>query len=116
MLPKHYRLNLEDEINFVLKKGRRASTPFFAVSCVFVKGDEGKRFGFLVSKKVSNKTTARNLIKRRMRAVVAKNLSTCRAGTRCIFIARPQSLGADYVRLESEMLRSMKTLGIMANY
>lgn len=111
MLPKRYRLNLEKDINFVLKSGRRASSPLFALCCVSTEGDQRKRFGFLVSKKVSNKAAGRNLVKRRMRQIVAKNLPACQPGTACVFLARPKSLTADYASLEAEILRSMRALG-----
>lgn len=115
MLPRHHRLNLEKEINFVLKTGRRANSPLFALSCVFSLKDQEKRFGFLVSKKVSNKTTDRNLVKRRLRQIVAKNLSACSPGVACVFLARPKSLGADYAELQAEVLRGLKTLGVLKN-
>jgi ribonuclease P protein component len=115
MLPKKHRLNLEKEINFVRKFGRRISSPFFVLSCVVNPKDQRIRFGFLVSKKVSNKTTDRNLVKRRLRQIVANNLSACSPGVACVLSARPESLTADYEALQTAVLTSFKTLGILKN-
>jgi len=112
MLSKKNRLNKEKDINYVLRLGRRSSNPLFSASCIFLKGDE-KRFGFLVSKKVSNRTTKRNLVKRRMRNVCAKLLFQCRPGISCLFIARPKSLAASYDLLEKEMVKSLSGLGAL---
>lgn len=112
MLAKKNRLNKEKDINYVLRAGRRNSNPLFSASCHFSKGDE-KRFVFLVSKKVSNRTTKRNLVKRRMRNICAKLLPRCRRGVSCLFIARPKSLSADYSQLENEMLKSLRDLGAL---
>ena len=62
------------------------------------------RFGFVVSKKVSNKTTVRNLVKRRLRYAIAKHLRAIKPGFDCVFLAKPKLAREDYAVLEREVL------------
>ena len=103
MLPKIYRLHLKKDITLVLKKGRRFSGKFTTLFC-FSNGKNISRFGFVVSKKISKKTTRRNLIKRRLRSVVYKSLPKARKGYDYLFLAKPAALNKKYSELENEVL------------
>lgn len=64
MLKKEYRLS-----SFLLNNPKQFSTPFFNVKF----GKNGKslnRFAFVVSKKVDNRATARNELKRKVRSCI----------------------------------------------
>jgi len=72
MLPKDNRLTQKKDIDFVFKNGKTTKSDFLIFK--FLKNHLNKtRVGFIVSKKVSNKSTKRNLIKRRLRKAVLDN-------------------------------------------
>ncbi|MBI4054211.1 MAG: ribonuclease P protein component [Candidatus Doudnabacteria bacterium] len=105
MLPKTNRLNKEREIIQVLRTGNRKSGRLLtAVSAASLK--PYPRIGFLVSKKVSNKTNQRNLVKRRLRYIVAQFLASLNPATNSLLIART---GANLVPF-SELKREAKSL------
>lgn len=69
MLPKKSRLAKKKDIDFVFKKGKALNSDFLIFK--FLKNQINEnRFGFIVSKKISNKAAKRNLVKRRLRAAV----------------------------------------------
>lgn len=116
MLPKEHRLNQEQDINRVMRTGKRVSCAYFLLACILFSENKQKRFGFLVSKKVSGKTTQRNLVKRRMRQIVSKQLKLCRPGIACVFIARQKILEAGYAALEEQMEHKLRSLGILKSH
>lgn len=73
MLPKKNRLTQKKDFDFVFKNGKTVRSTFLLFK--FLKNHISEtRFGFIVSKKISNKATKRNLVKRRLRGAVS-NLS-----------------------------------------
>lgn len=69
MFPQAQRLGSSQDIFFVLRKGRRCAAP--AVTCSFVeKSATLGRVTVIVSTKVSKKAVTRNLLKRRVRAIL----------------------------------------------
>lgn len=62
----------------------------------------GRRFGFVVGKKVG-KAVARNRVKRRLRAACCECLPNLSDGFDAVFVARKNAAEADYHRLLQEM-------------
>jgi len=79
VLSKENRLKKKSDFDFVFSKGRGFGGDF-----LFLKTS---RFGFVVSKKVSNKAVIRNKIKRRMSEVVRSNLIKIKEGMDIVIIA-----------------------------
>lgn len=115
MLPKQFRLTQDREISAVLRRGRRKSTNNLSVICAASRYPV-PRFGFLVSKKVSNKANQRNLAKRRLRHIVGKRLQDFHPGYDCVLVARPKILQTDYQDLERELLKCLFELGLTDNH
>lgn len=67
MLPKQNRLSKNDDFKEVFKKGRYVSGNFISLKVKKTEQDHS-RFGFLVGQKIAKKATARNKIKRQLRA------------------------------------------------
>ena len=61
------------------------------------------RFGIIVGAKVSKQATERNLIKRRIRAIIAKYSAKVKAGYDIIFITRPSIKNKKYIELEEQI-------------
>ena len=67
MLSKTYRLARARDFDRVYKKGQRLKIDNLQISYLKTK-NEATRLGFVVSKKVSNKASRRNYLKRLLRA------------------------------------------------
>lgn len=102
MLPSNHRLNQEKDVGRVLRRGSRTSSSNF-IFLYLLNGQKSSRFTFLVSKKVSNKANKRNLVKRRLRHIIGKNLKTMAGGRDCVLIAKKSILLENYHDLEAEI-------------
>lgn len=71
-------------------------------------GDNETQFAFVVSKKVSKISPRRNLLKRRGRAVVKKNLSLFLPGNIYFFFFKKNTTNLSLVELEEEILSLLK--------
>lgn len=69
---------------------------------------EPSRFGFIVSKAVGN-AVARNLVKRRLRAVAAESLERVGDGYDVVVRALPQSAGASWLELAGDTRAALGT-------
>jgi ribonuclease P protein component len=114
MISNPHRLHLEKDILAVMRKGRRYSGEFATLFCL-PNRKKISRFGFVVSKKISNKTTRRNQVKRRMRAAASKIRGMTRVGYDCLLIAKPKILGWDYQCTEQEITILFNKAGILLN-
>jgi len=64
------------------------------------------RFGFVVSKAVGGAVT-RNLVRRRLKAIVERRLAEGFVGADVVFRALPASAAAPFAELEREVTRSL---------
>jgi ribonuclease P protein component len=88
MLPLKNRLRKKTDIEKVFKKGKGFKEDLLILKKV--KNDsEESRFGFIVSQKVSKKASARNKIKRRLKALVEKRLKNIVPGVDVLIMAVP---------------------------
>lgn len=71
------------------------------------------RFGFLVSNKVSKKATARNLIKRRLRAAAAGFMGVSRGSYDVVVLTKPSAVGMSYKELAAELGLLLKRTNIV---
>lgn len=100
MLPRTLRLRGGRDFEAVYASGRRS---FFALlGCHVLYGPDPdrrpSRFGFVTSRKVG-KAHVRNLVRRRMRAVVASMQAYLAPGARVILVARPAAATATQAEL-----------------
>lgn len=73
MLPKKHRLTKVEDFQKVLKTGRRVWNKYFVLKYLWSDSRQESKFGIIVSKKVSKKSTDRNKIKR----VLRENVRRC---------------------------------------
>ena len=99
MLPKINRLTKKKDFEVVFKKGRSIKNGFLVCKILESQLPES-RFGFVVSKKVSNKATVRNKVKRRLRDVVHARLKNTKAGIDVIIIALPGIEKKEYLQIQ----------------
>lgn len=101
VLKKINRLGGRKEFEEVKAKGRVSQYGSFGV----VKAredDEEKKFGVVVSKRISKKAVERNKIRRVIMEAVRKRLGEIRGGSRWIFLVKRNILGKRTEEIERE--------------
>jgi len=109
VLKKINRISSRKEFLEIKNKGKIISSSLFGAICLV---DETKeiKFGFVISKKISKRAVDRNKIKRRMCEVLVKKLDKFRSGTKIVFLAKKNLLGAGIEGIEKEIEKLIKTL------
>lgn len=87
MLPKQNRLRKKKDFEKVLKEGRWITNSLLFLKWTF-NNLKVSRFGFVVSKKISKKSTLRNKIKRRLREIIRRELPKIKTGIDGVFISK----------------------------
>ena len=107
-LPPWRRLRNTRDFARVERQGVRSGNDLIAVT---VRPGPG-RLGFVVSKKVDKRAVGRNLVKRRLRAILATHkpmFMRQRAPTLDVIVtARPESLRADFLTLQAATLSALR--------
>jgi len=85
MLPSRYRLKKNKDFQRVYKEGEGFREDFLFLK-VLSNNLENSRIGIVVGKKVSNKATERNLIKRRLRGAARERMSDIKDGLDIIIV------------------------------
>jgi len=88
MLSKPNRLKQKKDIERVIKRGEGFKEKFLVLKTVKNNLSQS-RFGFIVSKRVSNKASVRNKIKREMREIARKRIKSLKLGRDNLFITLP---------------------------
>lgn len=107
MLKRENRIRLKKEFAEIKEKGRVLYSPLFGF-LTWKKDDDLKKFGFIVSKKISKRAVDRNKIRRRLADVVCKNLDMFEGGSRLVFLTKQEILGKKTEEIEKEVLKFLK--------
>ena len=86
MLKKINRISSQKEFGEVKSKGKIRQYPYFGLIEYF--GESGKKFGFIISKKISKKAVMRNKIKRKICEELRNKLDKFDEGFRGIFLIK----------------------------
>lgn len=113
MLPPENRLKKEKEIKRALagKIAAGGAALFLRAAATDL---PAARFCFVVSKRVSKKAPARNLVKRRLRAAAAALMGRITPGFDCAVIARPGAEKKTYRELAAEMEKILAKSRLLA--
>ena len=97
MLPFKNRLTKKKDFEFVFRFGERYYAPSGINMYIKEKGNrnDGSRFGFIVSKKVSKKAVNRNKLKRWLRDIVKVNLSKISNSFDVVVVLNPKLFKSD---------------------
>jgi ribonuclease P protein component len=95
-------------------KGKSFDTPFFKAVFLNDNSQSQSCFGFVISKKVSGLAVERNRLKRMFSETISRNLSKVNQGYRVLFLVKKSCL-EDKGGVSCLILKSLKTLGILAN-
>lgn len=100
MLPRHERLRRRKDFLACYQEGKVYAQAHLVL---YVRPQaSGRRFGFVVGKKVG-KAVVRNRVKRRLRAACRECLPNLSDGFDAVFVARKNAAEADYHQLLREM-------------
>ena len=105
--PQGARIKRSVEFRQIQKTGRRIRSRFLVV-CFCETSQKTSRFGLTVSRKVGNAVT-RNRVKRWLRESIRKNRHDV-SSLDVVFIARPAAARAGQARIESDVLRSFRSM------
>ncbi len=114
MLPKKHRLLAEKDFTRLFRGGRQ-----FNARCLTLKairnGLAESRFGFAIGVKVAKRAVQRNLLKRRLREIVRKDLPATSAGYDLVFMARPGATSLSFPELEAMVADLLAKSGLARN-
>lgn len=99
MLKKRNRISKSRDFR-VAFRGRAAENDFLKIRWR-ANNTRQTRFGFIVSKKISNKATQRNLIKRRLRSAAALVLNYIKEGLDIVIWPKPSLHQINFQTLQS---------------
>lgn len=100
MLPRHERLRRRKDFLACYQEGKAVAQAHLVL---YVRPQpSGRRFGFVVGKKVG-KAVVRNRVKRRLRAACRECLPNLTDGFDAVFVARKNAAEVDYRQLLREM-------------
>ena len=91
MLKKINRIGNRKEFLEIKSKGEMKYSPIFGL-LILKKDDDLKKFGFIISKKISKRAVDRNKIKRYLSEGVKRNLENIKTGTRGVFLVKREIL------------------------
>ncbi len=103
MLAKENRLKKEKEIKRVLREGKSYKSRSLLLKVLKKETTDEPRFGFIVSKKVSSKASARNKVKRRLREAVRPFLPDLKQGLDAVIIAFPEAGERSFEEIKQEV-------------
>jgi len=111
MLPKVNRLAKNKDFQVAFKKGKGFNEKF--VFLKIVKNNFAfSRFGFVVSNRVSKKSTTRNKIKRQLSHIIYPNLARIKSGYDVIIGVRPEIKNKKYPEIEKAIKKILLISGL----
>jgi ribonuclease P protein component len=113
MLPRKHRLSADKDVTRVLRKGRAVFTNLVGVKAA--PNDIGVvRTAVVVSTKVHKRATERNLIKRRIRAVLANLIPEIKAPVDIVIMAQNEAIGRKQADMGAALEYCFKKLGLLS--
>ncbi len=111
MYRSEHRLRKSADIERLFKSGRSLLSPVFSLK--MARNSLGiTRVAIIVGTKVHKRAVRRNLVKRRMRAVMAELLPQLKPGIDLAISARSQALGLELPRMKEELFFLLKKAGL----
>jgi len=111
MLPKKQRLT-KNQVDFVFRKGKSASTCLFIAKC-FPNKINSNRFCVVVSKKIDNRATERNHLRRQIYEAIripTKILSVHNRNLDCIIIVKQKNKTSNFSEIKKGIIQLFKRL------
>lgn len=111
MLERKRRLTKNGSFVYMHKNGKNINGKNLYINYLPTNA-KTNRFGFVVSNKIG-KANVRNLVKRRLRAIVRENMSNISSKNNYILIAKEEIASLDYASLKAEVLSLFEKGGFL---
>ncbi len=118
MLPKQNRLTKKKDFDVVFKGGESVKNGFLI--CKVLKNPstssgqaKESRFGFVVSKKISNKATVRNKVKRRLRDAVSAHLKGIKKTADVVILTLPGIEKKEFAEIQEMVNGALKKASLI---
>ncbi|MEA3449834.1 MAG: ribonuclease P protein component [Patescibacteria group bacterium] len=109
MYSKKYRLSNKKDFDRVWQSRQSAYLKLLGVK-ITGNNEENNRFGVIVSTKISKKAVIRNKIKRRIRAVIKKELEKLKIGYDIVIFSQKAIVDSSYKEIETELTQIFNKL------
>lgn len=106
-MKRENRIRSKREFLEIKNKGRVLYSPLFGF-LIYKKDDNLKKFGFVVSKKISKKAVKRNQIRRRLSEIIRNKIEKVENGTRIVFLTKQEILNKKKAEIEKEIDKFIK--------
>ncbi len=113
MLPRKHRLTADKDVTRVLRKGRAVFTNLLIVKALSNEG-LGTRTAVVVGTKVHKRAVKRNLVKRRIRALLARFIPMISANVDMAVMAQPEAVDRTQADLGNALEYCLKKLRILS--
>ena len=113
MLKKINRLKKRYQFQYIYKEGKFISEKAVTLHYVASK-TKNIKIGFAVTKKIGH-AIKRNLIRRRLREIMKKNLPLLKQNYNIIIVAKEQIIETEFINLEKQILNLLKKADLL-NY
>ncbi len=111
MFPKNQRITKKSDFNLIYKKGRVFYSENLSLR-ILKKNSNINRFAVIVSKKVSNKATKRNKLKRRLRELLKKYENRLPKGVDMVIYTKKELLELNFKELEKNIKKILTKIKI----
>lgn len=112
MLSKENRLKKKKDFEKVFKQDKGFRQNFLFLKMIENDSNE-TRFGFIVSKKISNKAVVRNKVKRQLREIVRQKLGQIKKGFDVALVALPGIEEKDFEEIRESIDKLFKKAKIL---
>ena len=113
MLARQYNLKGKDNFENVEKKGKIYQSESFGLAYIKREDNEGSKFGFVISKKISGEAIHRNRIKRAMAESVRFSLTDIKNGYDFVFLAKQACIRKSTDEIMKEVRNSLEKAGFI---
>lgn len=107
MLKRESRVNLKKDFENIFKIGKYSSGQFIGFK-VAKKNFSDRRYGIIISKKISKKAVIRNRLKRQIRDIIEKEDINLKQGFDSILIPRKDILNKTFAETRNEIKEQLK--------
>ncbi|HCQ33930.1 MAG TPA: ribonuclease P protein component [Verrucomicrobiales bacterium] len=111
-VPRRLSMTRREEFAAVRTRGRSMASRNLVMATLSDSSLDHLKFGFITSRKSSRRAVMRNLIRRRLRAILVKHGEKIDPGRYLVVVARQKASKASFGELEADWLRLGQGLGI----
>ena len=113
MISRNYTLGTRYYFDRAKEKGKTVREKHLAVNSFKRKDDKVSKYGFVISKKVSNLATQRNRIRRAMSEAARQNIAFVKPGYDIVFLAKSSVAKCSTDEIMAEVYKLLKVAKLL---